>query len=156
MRTKSKMRHRPAIAPSTPPYIYVLRTRPDISYSVNRLATRSSVSTDKDWQALQRIAAYLRTTSHFELIYNTSYKQQRDTAAQLHAWSDAAYLMHRDSRSHSGVCFSLGDNTGVFHARSNKQTMVTLNSTEAETYAAVEATKDIVYFRATLEELGFP
>ncbi len=39
--------------------IYVLCTRPDLSYSVNRLATRSSVSTDKDWQALQRIASYL-------------------------------------------------------------------------------------------------
>ena len=50
----------------------------------------------------------------------------------------------------------MGDNTGVFHARSNKQTMVTLSLTEAETYAAVEATKDIVYFRAILEELGFP
>ena len=34
--------------------------------------------------------------------------------------------------------------------------MVTLTSTEAETYAAVEATKDIVYFRAILKELGVP
>ena len=34
--------------------------------------------------------------------------------------------------------------------------MVTLSSREAETYAAVEATKDIIYFRAILEELGFP
>jgi len=136
--------------------IYILRTRPDISYSVNRLATQSLVSTDKDWQALQRIAAYLRTTSHLELIYNTSSQQQRTTVAQLHAWSDAAYLTHRDSRSHSGVCFSLGEKTGVFHARSNKQTMVTLSSTEAETDAAVEATKDIVYFKSILEELGFP
>ena len=33
--------------------------------------------------------------------------------------------------------------------------MVTLSSTEAETYAAVEATKDIVYFRNLLKELGF-
>jgi hypothetical protein len=114
------------------------------------------VSTDKDWQALQRIAAYLRTRFLLELIYNTSSQQQRATVAQLHAWSDAAYLAHRDSRSYSGVCFSLGENTGVFHARSNKQTMVTLSSTEAETYAAVEATKDIVYFRSILEELGFP
>ena len=38
--------------------IYILRTRPDISYSVNRLATRSSVSTDKDWQALQRVISW--------------------------------------------------------------------------------------------------
>ena len=49
----------------------------------------------------------------------------------------------------------MGDNTGVFHARSNKQTMVTLSLTEAETYAAVEETKDNVYFRAILEELAF-
>jgi hypothetical protein len=33
--------------------------------------------------------------------------------------------------------------------------MVTLSLTEAETYAAVEATKDNVYFRAILEELAF-
>ena len=44
----------------------------------------------------------------------------------------------------------------VFHARSGKQTIVTLSSAEAETYAAVEATKDIIYFRAVLSELGFP
>ena len=44
------------------------------------------------------------------------------------------------------------EDTGTFHARSNKQTMVTLSSTEAETYGAVEATKDIVYVRGLLAE----
>ena len=94
--------------------------------------------------------------SHYELVYNTTDPKQRKTASRLYAWSDAAYLTHQDSCSHSGVCFSLGEDTGTFHARSNKQTMVTLSSTEAETYAAVEATKDIVYFRGLLAELGFP
>jgi hypothetical protein len=75
--------------------------------------------------------------------------------ARLHAWSDAAYLTHKDSKSHTGVCFSLGERTGTFNARSSKQTIVTLSSAEAETYAAVEATKDIVYFRSILKELGF-
>jgi hypothetical protein len=75
---------------------------------------------------------------------------------ELRAWSDAAYLTHRDSKSHSGVCYSLGRNSGVFHARSQKQKLVTLSSTEAEVYAVVEATKDIVYFRDILCELGFP
>jgi hypothetical protein len=37
----------------------------------------------------------------------------------------------------------------------SKQTIITLSSAEAETYAAVEATKDIVYFRSILKELGF-
>ena len=70
--------------------IYVLRTRPDISYSVNRLAIRSSVSTAKDWHALQRVAAYLRTTSHLELIHNTSNVQQRTTVDQLHERGDSS------------------------------------------------------------------
>jgi hypothetical protein len=34
--------------------------------------------------------------------------------------------------------------------------MVTLSSTESEAYTAVEATKDIIYFRNVLAELGFP
>jgi len=135
--------------------IYVLRTRPDISYAVNRLATRSTRSTVKDFEALQQVVAYLRTTKDLELIYNSTSTRQSKTVAGLLAWSDAAYLTHTDSKSHSGICFSLGDGSGVFHARSNKQTIVTLSSTEAETHAAVEATKDISYFRAILDELGF-
>jgi hypothetical protein len=136
--------------------IYVLRTRPDIAYAVNRLATRSSIATEKDLLALQQVIAYLRTTRHLELVYNSSCPRQRQTVTRLQAWSDAAYLTDRDSRSHSGVCFSLGDMSGAFHSPSNKQTMVTLSSTETELHWACEATKDITYFRAILAELGFP
>ena len=136
--------------------IYVLRTRPDISYAVNRLATRATVATHKDYQSLRQVAAYLNTTSHFELVYRRADKKQASTVARLYAWSDAAFLTHHDSKSHSGICFSFGEDTGVFHARSQKQQMVTLSSTESETYAAVEATKDIIYFRGLLKELGFP
>jgi hypothetical protein len=76
--------------------------------------------------------------------------------ARFYAWSDAAFFTHQDSKSHSGICLSFGEDTGVFHACSQKQQMVTLSSTESETYSAVEATKDIVYFRGLLKILGFP
>jgi len=135
--------------------IYVLRTRPDIAYAVNRLATRSSIATEKDLAAIQQVIAYLRTTRHLELVYDSKDSRQAKTVSGLHAWSDAANLTHRDSRSHSGICFSFGENSGAFHARSNKQSIATLSSTEAELHAACEATKDIVYFRALLDELGF-
>jgi hypothetical protein len=75
---------------------------------------------------------------------------------QLLAYSDAAFIAHKDSKSHSGLHFTLGSETGVFHARSQKQKIVTLSSTEAEVYAAIECTKDIIYFRDLLKEMGYP
>ncbi len=53
-------------------------------------------------------------------------------------------------------CIGYGSNSGFFFARSAKQKLVTLNSTESETYSATETAKDIVYFRNVLTELGFP
>ena len=63
--------------------------------------------------------------------------------------------------SHSGICFAYANPTTIlqtakFSSTSKKQSLVCLSSTEAEVYAAVEATKDIVFLRAILAELGFP
>jgi hypothetical protein len=102
------------------------------------------------------VANYLYTTAHLELVYNTRDPAQRSAVVQLFAYSDAAFLTHADSKSHSGIHFTLGEGTGVFHARSQKQKMVTLSSTEAEVYAAIECTKDIILFREILKELGHP
>jgi hypothetical protein len=135
--------------------IFVLRTRPDVAYAVNRLATRASNCTVKDYESLRQVANYLYTTSHLELVYNTRDPAQRSTIVELLAYSDAAFLTHQDSRSHSGIHFTLGKDTGAFHARSQKQKMVTLSSTEAEVHAAVECAKDVISFRDLLKELGY-
>ncbi len=37
----------------------MVKTRPDIAYSVNRLATRESKATMKDFEALLPVASYL-------------------------------------------------------------------------------------------------
>jgi hypothetical protein len=55
-----------------------------------------------------------------------------------------------------GFCIGYGSNSGFFFSRSAKQKLVTLSSTESETYSATETAKDVVYFRNVLEELGFP
>jgi hypothetical protein len=83
--------------------IYVLKTRSDVAYAVNRLATRASNPTTKDLSSLKQVAAYLYTTSHLELCYNSSSPSNRTTMAQLFAYSNAAYLTHSDSKLHSGL-----------------------------------------------------
>jgi hypothetical protein len=135
--------------------IFLMRRRPDVAYAVNRLATRASHNTQKDYECLCQVANYLYTTAHLELVYNTRDADQQSAVVQLFAYSDAAFLTHADSKSHSGIHFTPGRETGVFHARSQKQKMVTLSSTEAEVYVAIECAKDAIFFRDVLAELGY-
>ena len=88
--------------------IFLLRTRPDIAYAVNRLATRASHCTQTDYECLCQVANYLCTTAHLELVYNTYDADQRSAVVQLFAYSDAAFLTHTDSKSQSGIHFTLG------------------------------------------------
>jgi hypothetical protein len=72
--------------------IFVLRTRPDVAYAVNRLATRASNCTEKGYDYLHQVANYLYTTSHLELVYNSAKASHRTAFVQLLAYSDAAFL----------------------------------------------------------------
>jgi hypothetical protein len=131
--------------------MFVVRTRPDIAFAVNRLAVRTSKATEKDLKALKRIAAYLYGSRQWELVY-----AKGTGTPDLYAYSDASFVTHPDGKSHMGFCIGYGSNSGFFFARSAKQKLVTLSSTESETYSATETTKDVVYFRNVLNELGFP
>ena len=134
--------------------IFLLRTRPDIAYAVNRMATRTCRATDKDLCALGRILKYLNGTIELGLTFNPS---KREDLTTIFCWVDAAYACHLDGKSHSGYCFSLGSHhTGKFYCRSAKQANVTTSSTEAECDALKEAAKEIEWVRFMMEELGFP
>jgi hypothetical protein len=135
--------------------IFLLRTRPDVAYAVNRLATRASHSIQKDYECLCQVANYLYTTAHLELVYNTRDGDQCSAVVRLFTCSDAAFLTHANSKSHSRIHFTLGKEREVFHGRGQKQKMVTLSSTEAEVYAAIECAKDAIFFRDVLSELGY-
>jgi hypothetical protein len=135
--------------------IFLIKTRPDIAYAVNRMATRTGHATVKDFNALLRIVSYLNATKHLGIRFKS--KVDAAAATRLYCWVDAAYAGHPDSKSHTGYCFSLGDPfNGMFYSRSFKQSNVTLSSTESENSAAVEAVKEIMWFRQLLKDLGFP
>ena len=145
--------------------MFLLLTRPDILATrcsgATILATRCAGATMRDLDSMLDLVRYLKRTRHLELIYQTGSHKQGEAIGRLYGWADAAYACHRNGHSHSGICFAYATpdtvhNTGKFSTTSKKQSVVCLSSTEAELYAAVEATKDIVFLRAILEELGYP
>jgi hypothetical protein len=72
---------------------------------------------------------------------------------KIYGWVDASFDTHQNSESHTGYCISLNSKgNGMIYARSVKQNLVSLSSTESESVAAVEAAKEIVWFRTLLRE----
>ena len=135
--------------------IFLLRTRADIAYAINRLSLRSTKATTLDMQALFRILRYLNGTRDLGITLCKDVTFSK--VVQLHAYVDAAYGVHCDGKSHSGYCFLLGPHkNGMFYSRSFKQSNVALSSTEAEVNPLVDVTKKIIWFRQLLTELGFP
>jgi hypothetical protein len=111
----------------------------------------------KDYWCLLRIVGYLGGSKELGIRLGKDAVGDRATATQLFCYVDAAYANHPDLKSHTGYCFTLGDQSnGMFYSRSFKQPNTTLSSTEAEHSAAVEATKENIWFRGLLGELGYP
>lgn len=124
-------------------------TRPDISHAVMRVAQFMSDPDLTHWSAVKRILRYLKGTQNFCLTYGRS---DNDTVV---AYSDADYGNDRDTRrSISGYAFMIGG--GCFAWSSKKQATVTLSTAEAEYIAGTSATKEIIWLRTFLREIGLP
>jgi hypothetical protein len=105
------------------------RARPDISMTIAFLTTRVSCSTEQDWEKLQRLIEYLNSTLDLP-----PFVLGADSLNAMKTWVDASYAVHDDMKSHTGGVASLG--RGGFMGKSNKHSINTKSSTEAETVAA--------------------
>jgi hypothetical protein len=135
--------------------IYMLKTRPDVSFAVGFLATRATKASQNDLMAIKRVICYLRGTKDKCLTLSRNSSATVNELIKLHAWTDAAFDLYPDqSKSQYGYCFALGEHSGVVYAKSKKATIVDMSSTEAEVAAAVEATKEIMWIRDLLKEIN--
>ncbi|KAL5573328.1 hypothetical protein UlMin_022925 [Ulmus minor] len=83
---------------------YLTNTRPDISFTVNKLSQFLQAPTTNHWQGVKRIMRYLKGSKdlglHIKYCENLS----------LQGFSDADYANSRyDRRSTAGYCVFLGD-----------------------------------------------
>ncbi|CAM8905429.1 unnamed protein product [Rhodiola kirilowii] len=99
-------------------------TRPDIAYSVSRLARYTSNPGSKHWKAIVRVLKYLRFTHSYGLHY-IRYPEI------IEGYTDASWISDiQDSKATSGYVFTLGG--AAVSWKSSKQTLITRSTMEVE------------------------
>ena len=90
-----------------------IKTRPDILVALSFLGKRTTVADEDDWTKLERLLSYLESTKNMPLTLGI------DDLQVITWWADAAFGVHMDLKSHSGLFASLG--RGAIYAKSSAQ-----------------------------------
>ena len=128
----------------------MLGTRPDLAFSVGALSQFSTAPGPDHVTAVTRVFKYLNKTKDIRLVYGSNSREKG-----LVGYSDADWAGDaNDRRSVSGYTFIL--NSGAVSWSSKKQTSIALSSTEAEYISSSEATKEAIWIRRFLLDIGHP
>ena len=102
-------------------------------------------------KAAKRILCYLKGTANLALTLGSSGSESVD----LVGWTDSNWAQDPDSRqSIGGFLFEIAGGSVSWSAK--KQPTVALSTIEAEYMAAANATKEAIWLRVLLEDLGYP
>ncbi|KAJ4721737.1 Retrovirus-related Pol polyprotein from transposon TNT 1-94 [Melia azedarach] len=122
-------------------------SRPDLAQSVSVVSRFMGEPGKEHWQAVKRIFRYLKGTFDVGLIYGG------DTQCLVTGFSDSDYAGDVDSRrSMTGYVFTLG--SSVVSWKATLQPTVTLSTIEAEYMALTEATKEGIWLKGLVSDLG--
>ena len=126
----------------------MLGTRPDISFAVTLLSRHASNPTQEHLNKAYYICRYLCGTRQYSLVYNGH------PGVGFEAHVDSDWGSNLDTRrSTSGYILSLAN--GIFTWTSRTQKSVATSSTEAEYMALSDCSRQVVWIRQLLGELGF-
>lgn len=124
-------------------------TRPELSYSVNKVCQFMASPLDSHWRAVKRILRYLCGTSHNGLLLQPA---SHDGKFSLRAYSDSDWASDPDDRRSTwGSCIFIGPN--LVSWSSKKQPLVARSSTEAEYRSIAHSTFELLWLQSLLTEL---
>ena len=123
-------------------------THPDITYTVNQLASYTANPSLQHVTALKRILQYLSGMRDLGIVY----KMLPHQVNFFHGYADTAYRNHDDLKSTTRYVFFAGD--GAITWSSKKQITKVLLSTEAKYVALSEAACEACWLRHLYGELG--
>ncbi len=125
--------------------MYLARlTRPDLLLPVTFLASRTHCATQQDFQKLKRVLRYLKQTRNKVMTIACK-------GIELSCSCDASYGIHSDGRSHTGYYLLMGKS--FLFAKSVKQKVTALSSTDAEIIALANALQTIVWIKNIMVSL---
>ena len=158
----------------------MLGSRPDLAFSINRLAQYSSQTTIRHWNGVKRILRYVKGTINAKLtlgqregvpvervpaLREALGKREGVPAERVPAlregvpdllvygYFDAAFMDNTlDRHSSMGYIFFVADS--LVSWTSKKQRVVALSTTEAEYLAGTEETKEAIWIQHFLTEIG--
>jgi histone deacetylase 1/2 len=126
---------------------YLTLTRPDITFSVNKVCQFLHAPTTVHWAAVKRILRYIKQCTKLGL------RICKSGSILISAFSDVDWAGSVDDRkSTGGFAVFLGENLVMWSAR--KQSTVSQSSTESEYKALANATAEIIWIQALLRELN--
>jgi hypothetical protein len=121
------------------------QARPDILTVVIFLCTRVQNATVQDRDKLDRVLGYLKWTKDYVLMLRPYVE------GKITAYIDAAYALHSDSKSHTGVVIYVGET--LVYVSSKKQKCMSKSPTEAELIGLTDNLGLIELFHEFLEFL---
>jgi hypothetical protein len=124
-------------------------TRPDIAFTINRLASYTANPSMQHYTILKRVLRYLAGTRDYGITYRKSLRP----SLPLIGFADAAFMNREESKSTTGIVFL--SSGGAILWRSKKQTLTAQSSTEAEYIAFATAGNEMCWIRNLYKELGF-
>lgn len=126
---------------------YLFLTRPDISFSVNKLSQYMHRSTTEHWKAMKRILRYLSGTMTHDIYFPAN------NTPSLHAFTNADWAGNKDDyTSTSAYIVYLGRHPIAWSSK--KKTGVTRSSTEAEYRSLASTASEVCWVTSLFFELG--
>lgn len=126
-------------------------TRPDIAFPTSVVSRFISCWDLSHWNAVKFLLRYLKGSSDFTIFYD----KRVSRLPILSGYSDADWGGDtEDRKSTTGYIFLLCG--APVSWASKKQATIALSSTEAEYLAATQASKEAIWLRHLLHDLGFP
>lgn len=127
--------------------IYLSATRPDLTYCVHVLAQFMQTPREDHWQAALRVVRYIKGTAGQGILL------QAKTIFQISGWCDSDWsTCPLTRRSVTGYFVQVGDSPISW--KSKKQETVSLSSAEAEYRAMAFLTKELLWMKRLLTDLG--